>query len=110
MLCELRANGTNDHSFCPSTLNNKTANHHVVASLYKTSSADVAQEWSSTWVEIVHFHESNSGGVVYAAHDGCVIARLQVCNNRRLACRSWSVATILNIGDLIAGDNATEYR
>ena len=39
-----------------------------------------------------------------------VKARLQVCNDRGLACRSRSVAAVLNIADLIAGDNPADYR
>src|SRR5437763_598972 len=60
--------------------------------------------------KIVHFYQCNSGGVAYTADDRCVVARLQVRNNRRLACFSRSVATVLNTADLIAGDNPAEYR
>src|SRR5436305_8951882 len=60
--------------------------------------------------KIVHFYQGNSGGVAYTADDGCVVARWQVRNNCRLACHSRSVATGLNIADLIAGDNPAEYR
>jgi hypothetical protein len=61
-------------------------------------------------IQIVDFDQSNSSGVVYTAHNGGVVARLQVCNDRRLACRSRGVAAVLNIADLIAGDNSAEYR
>src|SRR5262245_57090601 len=40
---ELRANGTNDDSLWSTTLNNETANHHVIARLNKAARADVAQ-------------------------------------------------------------------
>jgi hypothetical protein len=43
-------------------------------------------------------------------HDGGVVARLQISNNRRLAYGSRGVTTVLNIADLIAGDNPAEYR
>src|SRR5437660_1318274 len=39
----------------------------------------------------------------------CIVSRLQICNDGRLACRSRSVATVLNIVDLIARDDAAEY-
>ena len=33
-------------------------------------------------IQIVYFHQSDSGSVVYAADNGGVVARLQVCNDR----------------------------
>jgi hypothetical protein len=33
-------------------------------------------------IQIVHFDESNSGGVVYTLQDGGVVAGLQVGNDR----------------------------
>ena len=48
-------------------------------------------------IQIVHFDQSNSNGVVYTAHDRGVVARLQVRNNRLLACRSRSMAAVWNI-------------
>src|SRR6187551_1841933 len=42
-LSKLRANGTNDHSLWSSALNNKTANHHVLARLNKAAGADVTK-------------------------------------------------------------------
>src|SRR6476659_4099503 len=61
-------------------------------------------------IQIVDFDQSNSKGIVYTADNRGVVARLQVCNNRRLACRSRSMAAVLNGADLIAGDNSPEYR
>ena len=61
-------------------------------------------------LQIVHFHQSNSSGVVYAAHNRGVVARWQIRDNRRFACRSRSVAAVLNVADLIAGDNPADYR
>src|SRR5882724_2790977 len=61
-------------------------------------------------IQIVYLNQTNSSGVVYTVDNRGVVARLQICNNRRLACRSRSVAAVLNIADLIAGDNPPEYR
>ena len=43
ILRELGANGTNDHSLWPSTLDNKTTNHHMLARLNKAAGADVTK-------------------------------------------------------------------
>ena len=40
---ELRTYGTNNHPLCACSLNNKPANHHVVTSLHKAASADIAK-------------------------------------------------------------------
>src|SRR5512133_3007085 len=61
-------------------------------------------------IQIVHFDQSNSSGVVYTAQDRGVVARLQISNDRRLACHSRGAAAVLNIADLIAGDNSADYR
>src|SRR5215471_709754 len=61
-------------------------------------------------IQIVHFNQSNSSSVAYTTHDCRVVARLQVCNNRRLASRSRRVAAVLNIADLTAGDNPSDNR
>src|ERR1044071_9234159 len=61
-------------------------------------------------IQIVHLDQSNSNSVVYTAYDGGVVARLQVCNDRRLARHSRHMATVLNIADLTASDDSTEYR
>src|SRR4051812_5556823 len=42
-LGKFRANGTNDHPLGSSALNNKTANHHVLARLNKAAGADVTK-------------------------------------------------------------------
>src|SRR5262245_37750688 len=60
-------------------------------------------------IQIVYFNQTDSNGVAYTAHDRGVVARLQVCNDRRFACRSRNVAAVLNIADLTAGDNPAEY-
>ena len=59
-------------------------------------------------IQIVDFNQSNSRGVVYTGHNRGVVARLQISNNRRLASRSRSVAAVLNVADLIAGDNPAD--
>jgi hypothetical protein len=43
ILRELRANGTNDHPLWSLSLNNKTANHHVLTGLNKAAGADVTR-------------------------------------------------------------------
>src|SRR2546427_10858790 len=63
-----------------------------------------------TLIQIVYFHESDSDGVAYAAHNRGVVTRGQVCDNRVLACRSRSVATVLNGADLVRGNDPADYR
>src|SRR5215469_470585 len=43
-------------------------------------------------------------------HDRGVITRLQRCNDCRLAWLSWSVPTVLDRANLIAGDDPADYR
>ncbi len=45
-------------------------------------------------VQIVHFHQSNTGGVVYPADDRGVITRRQVCDDRRFPSVSGRVAAV----------------
>ena len=47
-------------------------------------------------MQVVHFHERNSGGVVYPAHDGGVVTRWKVCDDCRFVRVRWSVAAVLN--------------
>src|SRR6516165_9676245 len=82
ILRELRANGTNDHSLWPATLNNETANHHMLARLNKTARADVTKTRTRARIQIVHFDESNPSSVVHTVHNRGVVAWLQVCNDR----------------------------
>src|SRR5258708_6844726 len=65
---------------------------------------------SARLIQIVHLYQSNSSGVAYTAHDGGVVAWLQVRNNRRLARRTRWVAAVLNVADLVAGDHTTQDR
>src|SRR5204862_336394 len=49
---KLGTNGTNNHRLWSGPLHNETANHHVVASLNKAPSANIAYGWSrctATW-------------------------------------------------------------
>ena len=98
---ELRTYGTNNHLFCAGSLNDKAANHYVVISLHKAPSAYIAKNGGSVSAKIVHFHKTDSSGVIDATHNRGVVARWQVCNDRRLEWIRWSVAAVLNIGDLV---------
>ena len=59
-----------------SSLNNEPANHHVVARLHKARVLMLPRIELVVGAQIVHFHKSNSGHVVYAAHDRGVVTRL----------------------------------
>src|SRR5882724_3362912 len=61
-------------------------------------------------IQIVHLDQSNPSGVTYTADNRRVVARLQSCNHCRLTCRCRSVPAVLNIGDLVRGDNTTDNR
>src|SRR6478609_6827248 len=61
-------------------------------------------------MQVVHFHERNSSGVVYSTHDGGVVTRREACDDRRFARVRWSVAAVLNVLDLVLGDDAADYR
>src|SRR4029079_18801205 len=82
----------------------------MFARLNKAAGADVGKLRTRARIQVVYFHQSNSTGVVHTAHNGGLVALLEICNDRRLACRSGSVAAVLNVADLIAGDNPTDYR
>ena len=61
-------------------------------------------------IQIVHFHQCDSGGVVYATHDRCVVAGWQVCNNRRFPWICWSQSTVEDFLDLVVHYNPSDYR
>src|SRR6266576_2127641 len=61
-------------------------------------------------MQVVHFHEPNSSGAVYPTHDGGVVTRWEVCDDRRFARGSRSVAAVLNVLHLIAGDDPAGDR
>src|SRR5262245_15275430 len=61
-------------------------------------------------MQFVHFHEGNSGSVVYPAHDSGVVTRWKIGDDRRFARVRRSVAAVLNILDLVPGDDAADDR
>src|SRR5438874_791645 len=61
-------------------------------------------------LQIIHLHESHTSGVAHTAYNCSVIARLQRCDDRRLTWLSWSVPTVLDRADLVAGDDPANYR
>src|SRR5436190_2107513 len=58
--------------------------------------------------QIVHFHESNPGGVVHATRDRRVVARWQVCDNRRFPSVTRCVTAVLDFLHLVMGDNPAD--
>ena len=46
-------------------------------------------------MQIVYFHQSNAGRVVYTAHNRGVVTRWQLRNDCRLAWIRWSVTAVL---------------
>src|SRR6266545_3993199 len=109
-LSKLGANGTNNHLFWLGPLNHESSDHHVVIGLHKGTGTDVPEKRITVGAKIVHFHESNSGGVVYATQDRGVVARWQVCDDRRFPPIAGYVAAAANLRDLAAGDNPTDDR
>src|SRR5438067_151619 len=61
-------------------------------------------------MQVVHFHERNSSGVIYPTHDGGVVTRWKVCDDRRFTRVPRSVAAVLNVLDLVLGDDAADDR
>jgi hypothetical protein len=61
-------------------------------------------------IQIVHFNQTNSGGVVYTAHNRSVIAWLQRRDDRRLPRVARRVAAGHYVMDLTAGDDPADYR
>src|SRR5260370_1269072 len=61
-------------------------------------------------MQVVHFHERNSDGVIYPAHDGGVVTRWKVRDDRRFVRVRRSMAAVLNVLDLVLGDDAADYR
>src|SRR5438034_8716652 len=64
----------------------------------------------ATLLQIVHFHQSNSGGAVHPAHDRGVVARWKVCYDRRLPGISGGQPAVNNFLDLVVGDNPADDR
>ena len=58
-------------------------------------------------IQIVHFHQTNTGGLIYATHDRGVITWRQVCDDRGFPSISGYVAAGLDVVDLVGGDDPT---
>src|SRR5881397_1180189 len=61
-------------------------------------------------MQVVHFHQSNSGGAVYTTHDGRVVARWKLCDNRRFPSVTRCVTAVLDFLHLVMGDNPADDR
>src|SRR5437870_8148236 len=61
-------------------------------------------------IQIVNFHQGNTGSVVYAAHYRCVVTWRQFRDNRRLPWVCWSIAAVPDVLNLIGGDNPADDR
>ena len=61
-------------------------------------------------LQIVHLHESNTGGVVHTTHNRGVIACWQVCNDRRLTSLCRSMPAVLDRANLASVDDPANYR
>src|SRR5207248_406070 len=55
-------------------------------------------------------HERDSSGVVYPTHNGGVVTRGEVCDDRRFARVPRSVSAVLNVLHLIGGDDSANDR
>ena len=61
-------------------------------------------------IQIVHFHESNSGHVVYTTQNRGVVTHWQLCDDRRFPSVTRRVAAVHDLPDLVGGDNSADYR
>src|SRR5205807_6165695 len=61
-------------------------------------------------MKIVHFHQSNSGGAVYPAHDRRVVASRKLCDNRRFPSITRCVTAVLDFLHLVMGDDPADDR
>src|SRR5882724_2808820 len=61
-------------------------------------------------IQIVHFHQTNTGGLIHATHDRGVVTWWQCCDNRRLPWVCWSIAAVPDVLNLIAGDYPADDR
>src|SRR5262245_46228255 len=61
-------------------------------------------------IQIVHFHESNSGGVIHTTHDRGVVTWRQVGNDRGFPSVCWSMATVPDVTYLVGGNGASYDR
>src|SRR6516165_4033281 len=61
-------------------------------------------------IQIVYFHQSNPGRVIYTADDRSVVARWKIRDDCRFAWVTWCVAAVYDILDLVLGDNPADDR
>src|SRR5438093_6103750 len=61
-------------------------------------------------MQIIHFHQSNSGGAVYTTHDSRVVACRKVCYDRRFSSVTRCVTAVLDFLHLVMGDNPADDR
>src|SRR5438874_1213692 len=61
-------------------------------------------------MQIVHFHQSNSGRTVYAAQNRGVVTWWQLCNDRRLSAVRWGVTAGPDVAHLAVADNPADDR
>src|SRR5437660_49543 len=59
-------------------------------------------------MQIVHFHQSNSGGAVYTTHDRGVVACRKVCYDRRFSSVTRCVTAVLDFLRLVVGDDPAD--
>src|SRR6476659_2932940 len=61
-------------------------------------------------MQVVHFHEPNSSRVIYPTHNGGVVTRWKVSDDRRLVRLCRSMAAVLNVLNLIVRDDSADDR
>src|SRR5438045_1983511 len=61
-------------------------------------------------MQVVHFYERDSRGVVYPADNGGVVTRSEVRDDRRFTGVPRGVSAVLNVLHLIAGDDSADDR
>src|SRR5205814_5599390 len=67
------------------------------------------ENYTGTGGKIVHFHKRDSGRAIYTAHDGSVVTRWQVSNDRRFPRVPRSPTAIHDILHLVLSDNPADY-
>src|SRR5947208_4023207 len=61
-------------------------------------------------LQIVHFYETNAGGVVHTTHDRGVVPRWQFHDDCRVIWVARSMAAIYDVLHLVSGDNPADDR
>src|SRR5207253_95774 len=69
--------------------NDKSTDHDVVSCLHETSRADVGEEGSAVWAQIVNFREAVARGVINTAHNCGVVPRRQCSDKSGLERIAW---------------------